>query len=142
MKKSTLRLTVQYEFDLIGLVAPVKDYKMAWLINDTLGIKLVKAMDYRMEFLNQPDLIISQYIIKKEHGFIQLLKNRSFSNTGLVRYLVPELKIMDYFLVLQDFTFEMDINSYIEDLSANSLIQNVVKLDIAKLKSKENLLTY
>ncbi|MEX2595156.1 MAG: IPExxxVDY family protein [Anditalea sp.] len=142
MKRSKLQVTHQYEFDLLGLVASVKDYKMAWVINNSLGIKLIKANDFKMEFLNQPDLIISQFILKKEHGYIQLLRNRSYSNLGLVRYLIPELKIMDYFLLLQDYTFQMDINSYIEDLSANRFIQNVVKLDISKLKSKENLLTY
>jgi hypothetical protein len=49
---------------------------------------------------------------------------------------------VDYFLILQDYTLETNINSYIENLSASNLIQNVVKLDISKLKSKENLLTY
>ena len=142
MKKSTLQVTHQYEFDLLGLIAPLKDYKMAWLINQSLGINLVKATDFRMEFLKQPDLILSQYILKKEHGYIQLLKNRSYSDSGLVGYLVPELKYVDYFLILQDYTLEMNINAYIENLSAVNLIQNVVKLDITKLKSKENLLTY
>jgi len=142
MKKSTLQVTHQYEFDLLGLIAPLKDYKMAWLINQSLGINLVKATDFRMEFLKQPDLILSQYILKKEHGYIQLLRNRSYSDSGLVGYLVPELKYVDYFLILQDYTLEMNINAYIENLSAVNLIQNVVKLDITKLKSKENLLTY
>lgn len=142
MKKSTLQVAIKYEFDLLGLVAPVKDYKMAWLINKSLGLNLIKVEDCRIEFLNQPDLIISQYLLKKDHGYIQLLRNRSYSNAGLARYLVPELKSLDYFMVLQDYTSEMNINSYIEELSTNSLIQNVVKLDITKLKSKENLLTY
>jgi hypothetical protein len=142
MKRSTLQVMHQYEFDLLGLVAPLKDYKMAWVVNGSLGVKLIKADDFKMEFINQPDLVISQFILKKEHGYIQLLRNRSYSNPGLVRYLIPELKIMDYFLLLRDYTFQMDINSYIEDLSANRNIQNVVKLDISKLKSKENLLTY
>ena len=142
MKKSTLQITPLYEFDLLGLVAPLKDYKMAWLINRVMGINLVKVDDIRMEFLKQPDLLISQYVLKKEHGFIQLLKNRSYASGGLVGYLIPELKYVDYFLILQDYTLETDINSYIENLSASNLIQNVVKLDISKLKSKENLLTY
>ena len=142
MKKSTLQITPQYEFDLLGLVAPLKDYKMAWLINRVMGINLVKVDDVRMEFLKQPDLLISQYVLKKEHGFIQLLRNRSYSNAGLVGYLIPELKYVDYFLILQDYTLETNINSYIENLSASNLIQNVVKLDVSKLKSKENLLTY
>lgn len=142
MKKSTLQITPQYEFDLLGLVAPLKDYKMAWLINRVMGINLVKVEDVRMEFLKQPDLLISQYVLKKEHGFIQLLRNRSYAHQGLVGYLIPELKYVDYFLLLQDYTLETDINSYIENLSASNLIQNVVRLDISKLKSKENLLTY
>jgi hypothetical protein len=142
MKKSTLQITPQYEFDLLGLVAPLKDYKMAWLINRVMGINLVKVDDVRMEFLKQPDLLISQYVLKKEHGFIQLLRNRSYSNAGLVGYLIPELKYVDYFLILQDYTLETNINSYIENLSASNLVQNVVKLDVSKLKSKENLLTY
>src|SRR5680860_174717 len=119
MKRSTLQVTHQYEFELLGLVAPLKDYKMAWVINTSLGIKLIKADDFRMEFLKQPDLIIPQFILKKEHGFIQLLRNRSYSDPGMVRYLIPELKIMDYFLLLQDYTLQMDINAYIEALSAS-----------------------
>jgi|SRR5690554_2120279 len=142
MKKSTLRISLRYDFDLIGLVAPVKDYKMAWLINNSLGIRLVKVEDFRIEFLNQADLIVSQYVLEKEHGYIQLLKNRAYSEDGFAGYLLPELKIMDYFLLLEDHAFETDINSYIETLSANKLIQNVVKLNVLKLKSKENLLTY
>ena len=142
MKKNTLQITHQYEFDLLGLVAPLKDYKMAWIINKSLGFGLTKVADFELDFVSQPGLIISQYLQKKEHGYIQLLKNRSYSESGLVRYLIPELKFVDYFLIMQDFTYEMNLNSYIEDLSANNLIQNVVKLDISKLKSKENLLTY
>lgn len=142
MKKSTLQITHHYDFDLLGLVAPLKDYKMAWLINKSMGINLVKVDDVRMEFLKQPVLFVSQFMLKKEHGFIQLLRNRSYSNSGFTGYLIPELKTMDYFLILQDYTLETNINSYIENLSASNLVQNVVKLDISKLKSKENLLTY
>ncbi|KEO72363.1 IPExxxVDY family protein [Anditalea andensis] len=142
MKKSKLQVIHEYEFDLIGLVAPIKDYKMAWLINKSLGIQLSKTKDYEVDFINKPRLIISQFILEKEHGFIQLLKNKAFSPLHQALYLVPELKSIDYFLVLQDYTFELNINDYIEELSENPLIQNVVRLDVSKLKSKENLLTY
>ncbi|GAB3646463.1 hypothetical protein GCM10028791_06690 [Echinicola sediminis] len=142
MRKTKLQVEHHYEFDLLGLMAPLKDYKMAWVINSSLGVRLVKSKDYELEFLNQPDLVISQFILEKEHGFIQLLKNRSFSDSGQTLYLVPELKVMDYFLLLQDYTQETDLNICIERLAQNSLVQNVVKLDVSKIKSKENLLTY
>lgn len=142
MKKTRLLIEHHYDFDLLGLVAPVKDYKMAWLLNHTLGIHLVKASDFELEFVNQPLLRISQYMDQKEHGFTQLLKNRSFADGVNALYLVPELRFMDYFLLLQDHTFELNINAYIEQLSQVRYIQNVVKLDVNKLKSKDNLLTY
>ncbi|MCH6199555.1 IPExxxVDY family protein [Aquiflexum sp. LQ15W] len=142
MKKSKLIVEHLYEFELLGFVAPVKDYKMAWMINNALDLKLVKSVDYELEFISGTKLCISQYKCGKENGFIQLLKNKSFAQDTKSLYLIPELKIFDYFLLIQDFTSEVDINDYIERLSSNVLIQNVVKLDIDKIKSKENLLTY
>lgn len=142
MRKTKLQVEHDFDFELLGLVAPLKDYKMAWAINSSLDIKLIKSKDYQLEFINQPNLVISQFILEKEHGFIQLLKNRSFSDSGQTLYLVPELKIMDYFLLLQDFTHETNLNLCIEKLSDSKFIQNVVKLDVLKIKSKENLLTY
>lgn len=142
MKKNKLLIESPYDFDLLGLVAPLKDYKMAWLVNRCLGLRLRKASDYRMEFTNQPTLTISQYILQKEYGFVQLLRNRSYQLAGQARFLIPELKIMDYFLIFQDDAYEMDINLYIDLLSGLKEIQNVVKLDVKKLKSRDNLLTY
>ncbi|MFD2203245.1 IPExxxVDY family protein [Shivajiella indica] len=142
MKKIKLFVEHQFDFELLGLVSPVKDYKMAWLINQALGVKLIKINDFEPEFLHQPQLKISQFLEEKEHGFVQLMKNRSHSDDGNALYLVPELKMFDYFLLIQDQTFELDINVYIERLSQIRYIQSAVKLDINKLKSKENLLTY
>jgi hypothetical protein len=142
MKKNKLLVESSYDFDLLGLVAPLKDYKLAWVINSCLGFELKKGGDFRIEFINQPVLIISQFILEKEHGFVQLLRNKSFPVGGQAGYLVPELKIMDYFLLFQDYTLEININTYIENLSKMKEIQNVVKLDVKKLKSRDNLLTY
>lgn len=142
MKKSKLLIESSYDFDLLGLVAPLKDYKIAWLINNGLGLALKKNADYTMEFTNQPTLVISQYLLEKEHGFIQLLRNKSYPVAGQARFLIPELKSMDYFLIVQDQTKGVDLNTYIEDLSKIKGIQNVVKLDVTKLKSRDNLLTY
>lgn len=142
MKKSKLLVDNLYEFELLGFVAPIKDYKMAWVVNDCLDIKLIKTNDFELFFLDDSVLKISQFIIKKDHGYIQLLKNRSVSENQNINYLIPELKMIDYFLILQDFTYDLNIYTYIEQLSKSNIIQNVVKLDVTKIKSKENLLTY
>jgi hypothetical protein len=142
MKKIKLFIEHQYDFELLGIVAPIKEYKMAWVVNNSLNSKLVKSDDFELELLNQPPLVISNFVEEKENGFVQLLKNKSNSDEGSSLYLIPELRMMDYFLLLQDQTHEIDLNDYIEKLSGNSIVQNVVKLNISKLKSKDNLLTY
>lgn len=142
MKKIKLFIEHQYDFELLGIVAPIKEYKMAWVVNNSLNSRLVKSNDFELELLNQPPLVISNFVEEKEYGFVQLLKNKSNSEEGNSLYLVPELRMMDYFLLVQDQTHEIDLNEYIEKLSGNSIVQNVVKLNVSKLKSKDNLLTY
>jgi hypothetical protein len=142
MKKVKLLIEHTYDFELLGLVSPVKDYKMAWLINKDLDMNLIKSEDLVLEFMTLPSLKISQYFLSLPHGFVQLLRNKALNSTNQVSYLIPELKSMDYFLLLQDETFQISINTFANQLAKNRYIQNVMKLDVSKLKSKENLLTY
>ncbi|MFC5625007.1 IPExxxVDY family protein [Algoriphagus winogradskyi] len=142
MKKAKLLIEHTYDFELLGLVSPVKDYKMAWLINRDLDLNLIKSDDLLLEFMTLPSLKISQYFLSLPHGFVQLLRNKALNSTNQVSYLIPELKSMDYFLLVQDETFQISINTFANQLAKNRYIQNVMKLDVSKLKSKENLLTY
>jgi hypothetical protein len=142
MKKTKLQIEHTYDFELLGLVSPVKDYKMAWLINRDLHLNLVRSEDLILEFLSLPRLKISQFSLSLPHGFVQLLKNKALNSSDQVSYLIPELKSVDYFLLVQDETFQLSIHTFADQLVKNHFIQNVIPLDISKLKSKENLLTY
>lgn len=142
MKKTKLFVEPIFDFELLGLVSPVKDYKMAWLINQELHLDLVKSEDIQIEFLSSPRLEISQYLLSLPHGFIQLLKNKALNTSQQLAYLIPELRNLDYFLLVQDQTHQTSIATFVEHLAKNPNIQSVVRLDVSKIKSKENLLTY
>jgi hypothetical protein len=142
MKKAKLLVEPTFDFELLGLVSPIREYRMAWLINQEMDLNLVKADDLELEFLNAPKLEISQYFLSLPHGFIQLLKNKALNSSQQLAYLIPELKNLDYFLLVQDETEQVQLSAFIDQLSKNSLIQSIVRIDISKLKSKENLLTY
>ena len=142
MKKAKLLVEPTFDFELLGLVSPIREYRMAWLINQEMDLNLVKADDLELEFLNAPKLEISQYFLSLPHGFIQLLKNKALNSSQQLAYLIPELKNLDYFLLVQDETEQVQLSTFIDQLSKNSLIQSIVRIDISKLKSKENLLTY
>jgi hypothetical protein len=142
MKKAKLLVEPTFDFELLGLVSPIREYRMAWLINQEMDLNLVKAEDLELEFLNSPKLEISQYFLSLPHGFIQLLKNKALNSSQQLAFLIPELKNLDYFLLVQDETEQVQLSTFIDQLSKNSLIQSIVRIDISKLKSKENLLTY
>lgn len=142
MKKVKLTIEHTYDFDLLGIVSPVKDYKMAWLINRQLHLDLIRIEDLEIEFLSDLNLKISQYFLSLPYGFIQLLKNKAINSSLQVSYLIPELKTVDYFLLVQDQTFQVNTKGFVSELSQNPFVQNVINLDIQKLKSKDNLLTY
>jgi hypothetical protein len=142
MKKAKLLVEPTFDFELLGLVSPIREYRMAWLINQEMDLNLVKADDLELEFLNTPKLEISQYFLSLPHGFIQLLKNKALNSSQQLAYLIPELKNLDYFLLIQDETEQMQLSTFIDQLAKNPLIQSIVRIDISKLKSKENLLTY
>ncbi len=142
MKKTKLFIEPTFDFELIGLASPVKDYKMAWLINRDLDLDLVRAEEIHIEFLSSSKLEISQYFLSLPHGYIQLLKNKAINTSQQLAYLIPELRNLDYFLLVQDETQQTNIAAFVDVLSVNPLIQSVVRLDISKIKSKENLLTY
>jgi hypothetical protein len=42
MKKSKLLIDYEFDFELLGLSASAKGYKLAWELNQVLGIQLVK----------------------------------------------------------------------------------------------------
>ncbi len=142
MKRTKLFVEPTFDFELLGLVSPVKDYKMAWLINRELNLDLVRSEDVQIEFLSSPRLEISQYFLSLPHGYIQLLKNKALNTSQQLAYLIPELRNLDYFLLVQDQTQQTSITTFVDHLTKNPFIQSVVRLDITKLKSKENLLTY
>lgn len=142
MKKTKLFVEPTFDFELLGLVSPVKDYKMAWLINRDLDLDLVRSEDIHIEFLSSLRLEISQYFLSLPHGYIQLLKNKALNTSQQLAYLIPELRNLDYFLLVQDQTQQISITTFVDHLTKNPFIQSVVRLDISKIKSKENLLTY
>ncbi len=142
MKKTKLLVEHSYDFDLLGFVAPIKDYKLAWIINKSLGIDLEKEDDLEIEFLKAPILKISQYFLSLPFGYVQLLRNKSLTSAEQISYLIPELKNVDFFLIIQDETTELTADLFLEHLSGEPHIQNVIKLDVNKIKSRENLLTY
>jgi hypothetical protein len=127
-----------YDFRILGISTAVKEHKLAWLINQALTIRLVKGSDFIIEILKNDNLVISNYFYQTEHNLIRLVRNKNLDYQNAVKpYLVPEVRHLDYLLVIEG-TLKTD--EIFEKIKPIPIIAHVEIIDVFKLKSRENLI--
>jgi len=141
MKKRKLEAEFEYDFSLFGIISALKEYKLAWLLNNILEVQLDKANDIEIEFLKRQNLTISNYLFETENSSLKLLKNKSIDPFGdNPSYLLPELKRFDYFILIQGFEDTFSNQVLKQKISSISGIQFVQFFPLENLKSRENLI--
>ena len=141
MKKNKLIASFDFDFSVLAIASQLKEYKLAWLINQKLGINLVKQPDEIFDFLGDNQLCISNYLYRTENSKIRLIFNRSREGSSSnFQYLIPELKQFDYLILIEGFEDTWLITE-VRDLLRNiSGIQMVNQVGVDHLKSRENLI--
>ena len=138
-----IKLVVEYDFDfeIIGLITSLKGHKLAWMINNALKIELRKEEDINIDFLNEGQLVIINYIYQTEYSIFRLIRNKSCEFVNIASpYLVPELKEYDYFIQFEDESSTFGISEIKEKLKNISGIEYIKVIETENLKSKDNLI--
>jgi hypothetical protein len=117
MKKKTLDISYSYDFDLLGIISPLKGYKMAWEINNCLNIKLVKDKDLCISFKNGIDQNFSQFSYSGEAWVLKLFRNKPLESDQSKTTLVPEFPHYDFILLTQS-----------DDPTKSNRLQEVLRL--------------
>ncbi len=141
MKKTRLQIEYDYDFFLLGIVTAVKEYKLAWYLNDALGVDLTKQEDIVIPKVDTNNLTISNLMFKTEHATIRLIGNRSVEESSDIKSnLLPELQNFTHFFVLQDESEAFDKIALMDQLKSIEIIDYVVAIEPEKLKNKDNLI--
>jgi hypothetical protein len=141
MAKNKLDISYEIDFDLIAINASVKEYKLAWVLNKSLGWNLAKKKNIEIEFTGNKNLSVSNYFYKTEYQSFRLLKNRAEDlEEQFNAFLIPELKNFDYFVMLENESDSFDLNSFISKIKQIPFVQFAVIVDTAALKSRDNLI--
>lgn len=139
MNKVILKYELDFDFVLIAISCPLKDYRLCHFINKFSGLQLQKEKVHYIPspvpgerwafsfYSYVPDLSETEYFLLSNKG----------EESG---YLVPEMKNADYFLMIKNFIDEEDLELLIDAI--NTIPEVVMAIEIApeKLKSKENLI--
>lgn len=142
MSKKKLLINVQYQFLIYGISSALKEYKLAWEINNLLDIHLVKKKDENIELIDKPDLCISNFLFQTNIKKIRLLKNRSYGQHESPAYILPELNSIDYILLLFGYEDDphFDQKTFKRSLQGINGVNFVQQFDPQVLKSRENLI--
>ena len=138
MAKFVLEEEFEFDFKLLGISSHVRDYRLCWTVNKSLGLDLVKLDEeiiIRVNNTGDPmTFSIYYYMDNETEDEFELICNRHEHG-----YLIPELKSADYFLKISEY-YSDSIDELIQKLHETNLINMAFEIDVNTLRSKQNLL--
>lgn len=140
--KHVSKLILKYEpdidFVLIAITCPLKEYLLAFKVNNLLNVDFVRIADLSLESpLSGESVYFARYNYHIEDSGADFFL---IANKGTEGYLIPEMKKSDYFVLIRDCRDAEYIEEFIEGLNKIQDIVMAIDVKPEKLKSKENLI--
>lgn len=139
MKKSKLEIEYSFDFELVGLISAAKGYKLAWEINRSLGIRLIKQPDLVIHLKKKPAATYGYFLYESIVNTVRLLRNRPNEAEAGKSFLVTEHPHLDYIIMVQG-EDHLKGNRLQELLRNIPSIELVAFLPLDALKSKDNFI--
>ena len=138
MKKSKLVIDYEYDFGLLGITTAARGYKLAWEINQHLGIRLVKQPDLIVGFRNNEEKSFSFYAFQTTLNRLKLFKNRPSDQESGKYYLIPEFPHYDFIILAA--MEEQHTRQLMDQLKSIPSVEFVASIPLEGLKSKSNFI--
>lgn len=127
------------EARILGIVAPIADYRFCWQINQILDF------DFRLS--NEIDI----HLIKKNRKYFfpvykhkvgsRALSHFIYNNQNDGEYLLPEYKHLDYFWLTQnEYLCDTEFQDLTQAVKSLPIVQMAVEILPEKIKNKQHLL--
>lgn len=138
IRKNKLEIEYSFDFELLGVRASLKGYKLAWELNKILHTRLVKQQDLVVP-LKKGTMTYDHYSFQTPMNSLHLFRNRPSDSENAVPVLVPEFPLFDYILMTQS-EENLSANRLQEYLRKVPSIELVALIPLSALKSKENFI--
>ncbi len=159
IQKLILDILEEDEYELIAIHSSVASYRLAFLLNKNLNLHLFrKKEDINFEYNDfVANFPLYQYHDQFQYNTYSLLANKfsakiesnnviskglfeDTENLYAVKYLIPELKNVDYFLKIEAETSKFSSKSLLAQMLTISQIITAYSVEYTALKSKNNLI--
>jgi hypothetical protein len=138
LNRIIVKFKIDFDFVLIGITTSLKDYRVCYLINKHLGFNFAKIADLVVDPLPHTEpasFSFYQFQQKETENLFYFIANK-----GTEGFLIPEMKEVDYFLMIKNLLQEEETDKYTSLLNRIPEIVAAVKIDPKKIKSRGNLL--
>jgi hypothetical protein len=137
LNKLTLKFEPDLDFILIAITVPLKDYRFCYKLNKQLNREFYRIEELELQFnIDEEPFYFSRYFYEDtntENEFFLL------ANKGSEGFLIPEMKTVDYFLLIYNFFDEEDLQHLLSRINRIPEVLVAAEVDPKKLKSRENL---
>ena len=140
VKKHKLDLAMEEDFCLLGVVTDEPDYKLCWMINQSLEMNFEKQEDLYLYHrkLNEEQI----FSLFSYHDMDSLINFRIIKNRCESGYFLEELKNIDYLIHIQGDINTSRINGFMLSVASLEPVRMCVPSDLGRIKNKERLLLW
>jgi len=138
MAKKVLKLDIKNEYDflLLAVICSYKDYRLCFELNQQLKLKLKREND--LELLNKQknkSVFSNFYFASPDNEQFRIINNK-----GSARTFIPEMKTIDYFMMIKNLNQKKSVDDLITKIKRVEIISGVYEINPDELKSAENFL--
>jgi len=124
---------------LLGIVAPIPDYRFCWHLNTNLGFGFRINNDLEVKLIKKGREYYFQIYDCHEKG--DTLNHYIYNNQCDGEYLLPEFKHLDFLWLIKDDTISTtDLNALMSSIRSIPSVQLITEMDIEKVKNRQHLI--
>ncbi|MEM6842004.1 MAG: IPExxxVDY family protein [Bacteroidota bacterium] len=135
-----LNTDFQYDFTLFGLDSKSKEYKLAWVLNQSCYCHFVKLPDITLNSNAGSEALFSHFYFQKGGQIWRLLKNQAWLEKEKSTFLLPELHQWNFLLWLHDPGAHICLDQLQQSLKTIPDINSFSQISVDLLPNKDNLL--
>ncbi len=158
IQRLVLDTVTEDDYELIAIHCSLASYKVAYVLNKQLNLRLFrKKEDINFEYdtvtahfplfqyydhfqYNMYNLLGNKYRIQTVSSLTEGLFSTVTEDIVVTKYLIPELKDVDYFLKIEAETYGFSSKLLIAELLNIPQIVTAYSVDYTQIKSKNNLI--
>jgi len=137
MKK--IKVTFDYvpDFAMLAISSHQPDYRMCWLLNNTLEFDMMRVDDFEVHRANGENISFPMFSFVHEENHVTYILLKNSSHSG---YLIPEMKKLDYFFFITGAYRDDDIEEIEKKIKEISQVLTAFRVNPDEVKSAKHLI--